>query len=247
MFPYSLALPFAFFARRPEDDPSTRSFERFVKISVIVILGFFTIVAKKYPWYVMPSYPFIACLVARWLTSAGRWSPHVRNFVPLAIVLYGALGIQFDPPIENPFSDRYFSFPRPRLDPSARASFLAGVAAFAFLTACQGVPRIRRIASSVAAVVIVAVGVARSVAPLRFTTYMSPTAILARDLNRRALSGEHISFPILLTGRNWKINEFYFGENFIIARPGLFRKPRLEGLRERPATAPSEDGTPPPP
>ena len=49
-----------------------RTFFILTAVMILVVLVFFCIVAKRFPWYVTPAYPFLSLFLGSWLARRRR-------------------------------------------------------------------------------------------------------------------------------------------------------------------------------
>jgi 4-amino-4-deoxy-L-arabinose transferase-like glycosyltransferase len=202
-FPYSLLLPWAFVSRlRTGVDAQRRTWIVYGLFAACVV-AFFTVVSKRYPWYVIPAYPFLCAFIGAWLADVSK-----RGAVPvwgfagaLAALVWVDVGLD-----RNPF-DR-FSWP---LDQNLRGLRWLGVqpligwAATTGALALMGAAALRRTPDAARrgislafATLLLAYGSVRVLVPLRHTDYLSAAESVRRTIDAAALAGLPIRYPVVV-------------------------------------------------
>lgn len=96
-FPWALVLPFALIGgvrKAIKGDSSTRLF----LVTGALVLGLYSIVPTRRPWYIVPAYPAFAILIAAFLIrfyEARKTSPSWRRMIILGCVLLIAIGASY--------------------------------------------------------------------------------------------------------------------------------------------------------
>jgi 4-amino-4-deoxy-L-arabinose transferase-like glycosyltransferase len=214
-FPWSLVLPFALVAAWR--DPA----RRWLLAWPAALLVFFTLVAKHYPWYAMPAYPFFSIALGLWLAQLGARTSAYALALAAATAALGLLA--FDASMPEPLREVALTIPmeiRARGISAGVAGLAAGACgALVFLSARRG-GRPREIAISALLVALGAAAALRIAQPLRSLDYLGPMDRLKLELARARAEGRPQAFPIRVPPGSPQIARFHFGEDFEIeARP----------------------------
>ncbi len=221
-YPWSVVYPFALLhsLRR---DPGAVAVRRALAFAVAV-LGFFLLVSKHFPWYVMPAYPFLSLAVGVWLADLTR---HTANpfagwgagfaLAALACVQVGALDA-------NPFGERALTYPMeaswrfPGPFSNAALLLLAGGVGLGITAALRHSARDRlRVAAGGAVVALLfAVAAVRNLAPLAFLDHEAPIEGTKQMLDLARREGRPVRHPVRLRRPVIQIARFHFGEDFEI-------------------------------
>jgi 4-amino-4-deoxy-L-arabinose transferase-like glycosyltransferase len=221
LFPWSAALPFALVAALR--DPRVRVW----LLWPAALLGFFALVAKHYPWYVMPAYPFFALALGVWLADLPERAR--AQSLALAAAVIAALLACIDAVPSNPFAEVALMYPMqarvrdPLGVPAAAAALLlallAGGAAFA---AAQRGPRARELVATCLALALVASAAWRVARPLGQLDTHTEMQDLHTALSHARARGESPAFPIPVPPGSIQIARFLFADDYEIealARP----------------------------
>jgi len=220
-FPYVLVFPIAVVAvlRTPRDAESAARW-RLLALNVAAVLFFFLLVAKRFPWYVTPTYAFLCAFAGVWLDrlAGRRASPAVLAALGVAAAL--ALWIQMPGLDYDPFGTT------PRRLPEMGFATWWGVGAWLGLpltaAAFAGgllLWRGRALALGLAALLL-CVGGVRVLAPLRFTEYESRLVTLRARVDLARERGERPSNPLVYEkdpgeGGGLRVR-YYFADDFWI-------------------------------
>ena len=225
-FPHVLVFPIAVVAvlRAPRDAESAARW-RLAALNVAAVLGFFLLVAKRFPWYVMPAYAFLCAFAGAWLDrlAGRRASPAV--LVALGFAAACALWIQMPGLGYDPFE-----MPPHRMPELGFANWW-GVGAWLGLPLTAAVIagglllwRGRAVALGLA-VLLLCVGGARVLAPLRFRNYESRLVALSASVDLARERGEPLHNPLVYEkdpqeGGSLRVR-YYFAEDFwVVPRRG---------------------------
>ncbi|MCH7701624.1 MAG: glycosyltransferase family 39 protein [Planctomycetes bacterium] len=223
-FPYILFVPLALVGVwRHRASRRTTDYLKIIVLTGLVNVLFFCIVARRFPWYVIPSYPFAAILAARFLFRLDRLGRGVVATILLGLAGALALTVTFQPAVENPFARRAMLIaPRPHLGE------VAGMEWWIFLPVLTAVlalvvVAVRRygrrlpvhVLPVICIVLLIGVGGARIGNGLRFTNHFSKTERFALQLKRKREQHRPIEYP-LKPPAHTAINlmKYHFGEDF---------------------------------
>jgi hypothetical protein len=129
------------------------------------------------------------------------------------------------------------------LSPALGIALTALVAGLVLALVARGLPRARRAPTWVQALTagLLLVGALRVLAPLRFTSYVSPAEELYNELERAQARGEPITYPIVVPGwGGWRIRYLFADEYDVRYEPPAGRAPAayvLHGPAPPPGTA----------
>lgn len=241
MFPYCMAAPVALLWRYRTDDPRTSEYQRLLRFFTVGTIGFFVIVGSRFPWYVIPSYPFLACLVSRWLLVGIRAGSAAKAAAAAGVLAAIAATGVWD--LGEPLPARHLDFPPASWNwPTALgAAGALAAATFAAIRMRRGAAWNRNLAWVCLATLVV-LGAVRTAAPLSSLRYESRTAALSRKLSARLAAGETLRFPIVIPACPEKIRTYYFGDTFRWERAGNGLPAHLTGLIAAPSSGPVESG-----
>ncbi|NNE44190.1 MAG: hypothetical protein HKN12_08265, partial [Gemmatimonadetes bacterium] len=234
LFPYVLILPAALVLGVRGAGPERRDFEVLIRCFAGAVLVFFLIVQKKFPWYVMPAYPFFAMVLGTWTVRFLRSGAAYRFWWALLFVpvLIGMLG--FEPRVPDPLARALLTFPRPTLAEGwwrDVAPIVVAVALMQHFLPRVGPAEIRfqRVVVAVALVCLPVLASLRVAASLPVTPVVSANDRLRTELRRRETAGETTSFPMLVKGPH-SVARYYFGDAYDVGRKlGGRRVPHLIG------------------
>jgi hypothetical protein len=221
LVPWSAALPFALIAALR--DPRLRTW--LVWPGALAL--FFVLVAKHYPWYLLPAFPFLAIALGAWLDSlaeARAWH------LALAAVAVVATLACVDASPRNPFAEVALTYP---MQARLRAPFgLPGIATLALVALIAGGAAFSaaRLGARARALAAVAVGLAllggaglRVAAPLRELDTQSDLERFHTALVAARAGGRRIEYPIRVPpGASEQIARFMFADDYemeVRARP----------------------------
>jgi 4-amino-4-deoxy-L-arabinose transferase-like glycosyltransferase len=239
-FPYAFAFPLALASAVSRlSNPDTRQRWLLLLLHPALLVLWFTLVAKRSPYYVMPIYPFLCAFLGDWLSRLPRRSlePAVIFGLALATVLTIWIGAEVAEP--NPFAipagkwslelvQRSLLDLGPWLEMGlASALLVAGL--YALRARCP--QRVTQGLLVGLAAVLIGVGTLRVLRPLPFTRYTSELEEVSRDLAGKRARGEPIDYPVPLTAGKGApfIVRYYFGDEMIIARSTGAAKLDAEG------------------
>ena len=219
-FPWSVVYPFALLhglGRRP----ATAALRRILVFAAVLVL-FFLLVSKHFPWYLMPVYPFLSLSVGLWLADLTRRGAPPASGWGAGFVLAGLASVQiaFD---ANPFSERALTYPmeagwRPDGALSVALLLLAGSA---WLGATAALRRPARSGVRVAvgigvAAALFGVAAVRNLAPLAYLDHEAPIERTRQALDAARREGSAVRLPVLLRRPVIQIARFHFGEDYEI-------------------------------
>jgi 4-amino-4-deoxy-L-arabinose transferase-like glycosyltransferase len=224
-------------------------------LSALVVCGFYALVSKRGPWYLIPVYPLLSVFVGKWLAdllrSAGRdpaqgRGPGGLELAGLACAAAGLLWSRVPTTGYNPFSMTAISIPMetawrgPGAPPAAFAAVATAVLMWVGLAALRrrsGRGALRGAAAVVVAALLAVAG-ARVLVPLAYLGYQSPLALAHRALAYQRATGVPVRFPVDLPPASLLLVRYYFADAYRIgaAAPGPGRAPgsgvfRLVGER----------------
>ena len=190
----------------------------------LAVLGFFVVVGKHHPWYIMPAYPFLSILLAIWLTRQARsiaWSA----IVGLAAVLALAICVRVEVWSYNPFAAAAWLLDglvtwRDIGGVKTWISVVVGMLAIAgILVGLRLMLRkhaSRVIVVGVAAILVAFAGV-RVLVPLKYADYQSEMAQARAEIDAARARGVAITQPVALKERAQPLKlRYYFGDDFEI-------------------------------
>ncbi|MEE2678173.1 MAG: glycosyltransferase family 39 protein, partial [Myxococcota bacterium] len=218
-FPHVLVFPLAVFAvlRAPRDARSAARWRLFA-LNAGALLAFFLVVAKRFPWYVIPVYAFLCAFAGAWLDRLLGHRASRGLCVALGVAAALACWVQMPGLDYDPFATA------PHRLPEMGGAHIGGV------TPWVGVPltaalvaggllawRGRGLATGLAALLLF-LGGARVLAPLRFTDFDSRLVTLRTEVDSARARGESLPRPIVYEkdpgeGGNLRI-QYYFAEDF---------------------------------
>jgi hypothetical protein len=197
---------------------------RVLALYPVVVIGFFTVVAKHFPWYVIPAYPFLCALLGIWLERLRRTAHGHRAVLAAALILALLLSVRVDVRSFNPFAHRAMvSDPRvgwrmpdaisPAVGLPALTLALAGL-----LYGGRALLRTRYPGTLAYGLTGLLVGMAacRTLYPLKHTDYQSEMERLRHDLSAARAAGEIPRYPIPVTEPGVYKVIYYFGDDFRI-------------------------------
>lgn len=194
---------------------------RVIAIQCVTVLGFYCAISKLGPWYVVHAYPFIAALIA-----IGMFDLRQRRGMPLASLAWLALGIAgmlfLSPPLfdYDPFAASAFRIPMPIVPRSlgswstATSIAIVGSALLAIGVAVTHRRQSVREVIVAATWLVVALSVARVVAPLGRLHHVSEVDALRIELAARRATGHDLAFPIDVPPEHPWIVHYTFGHEF---------------------------------
>jgi hypothetical protein len=201
---------------------------RVLALFAAALIAFYVVVAKHLPWYIVPVYPLLSVFAGVWLARLWREAPGRGRLFAACGALALLLWIGLPTPAFNPFRSSAFGRAPERAlhaipGPAFGALAAVAVAAGALVAARLGRARLVGRALVVA---LLAIGLARVLAPLAHLGYVSPTEALFRRVERERLAGRPIEAPIELPERTGCIATYYFGDAFRFERdePGGRRR-----------------------
>jgi 4-amino-4-deoxy-L-arabinose transferase-like glycosyltransferase len=237
-WPHALAWPWALASvlRRELGGPDARRW-LVPTLYAALLIGFFLLVRKRAPWYVLPAYPFLCVFLGSWLASLARGAAGRVELAAAAVLLsaIGWVGVPltgYDP----------FALDAVHMPMSARWRGPGGAAALAGLASCALVAgaalhlgRVQlgaRSGAALAALVAAALylpAALRVSAGLAFLGRQSPLAQLARELEERRAAGVPLAGPVDVPSGNAMLARYYFGDAWSVV-PAL-RADGTPGLR----------------
>jgi len=216
--PWAAAYPFAALA-------ALRAGGRGRRVALLwaaVVICFFCVVSKHFPWYVMPAYPFLSILVGAWLADLldrdARWTGWGLGAVAATLLW---IGIDF---CANPFAERALVIPMQWLPRHCMGwSPATGIAAVAIAWAAlwmlsgERLPDAwrRGIRASFVAALLLYAGL-RAAAPLAHLNHQSSLDRIHRQLYAAMQASRPLDYPIRLGVAPPQIARFLFGEDFEI-------------------------------
>lgn len=224
-FPYILFVPLALVGVwRHRASRRTVDYLKIIVLTGLINVLFFCIVARRFPWYVIPSYPFAAILAARFLFRLDRLGRGAVATILLGLTGALALMVTFEPDVVNPFKRRAMLVaPRPHLE-----SLAAGVEwwiCLLVLTAALAlaVVAVRRYGRrlpvhalpALCILLLVGFGGTRIAHGLLYTTHISKTERFALQLKQKRAQHKPIEYPLKTPphgGAN--LQRYHLGEDF---------------------------------
>ncbi len=224
-FPYSVIYPLAVvtlvrrsaWTEQPAGRPVVYAF-------LMASLGFYLLVAKHHPWYVMPAYPFLSILTATWLARLAQEQMGLTLLTALAFA--GALLICVVVPIAdfNPFAEQAFRISmavawRGFRDLSVPTTLCAATMCLALgLIGLRSMlpARFPTVVAAALAVTLISYAALRVAAPLRFLGYQSEMAKLHDQLEAALQSGQPIDYPVRIPDKGFIAARYYFADDFEI-------------------------------
>jgi 4-amino-4-deoxy-L-arabinose transferase-like glycosyltransferase len=213
LFPWSAALPFALVAALR--DARLRGW----LVWPAALLVFFTLVAKHYPWYVVPTYPFFALCLGVWLADLAERAHPAALALAAAVVAAALACVDAIPP--NPFAEVALMYPmRAHLRDPAGVPAWAAAVALAALACCAAHVAARRSACwkeiAAASLVFALVGAAgwRTARPLAQLDTQSQMQLLHTALSRARARGESPEYPIPVPPGSIQIARFLFADDY---------------------------------
>lgn len=235
-FPWSLVVPLALVhwvrTRGREAGPAA------ILVYPIGLLIFYLLVEQRFPWYVIPIYPFLAIIVATWLRESADRTPSLWVVITVAATLSLALLLRADPADLNPVAQRAMSVDlRLAWRPGAGVAGALGLATLLAVLVWLGRRALGRAAApaivAAVTVVLVSVGGVRIASGLRGLDHRSRIAEIRLEIDRQLLAGEPIDFPIVLPPDGHQAI-YYFGDEFMIrfreGRAGAAAEPAGSGI-----------------
>lgn len=232
-YPYSLVAPVALveiLRRSAGDRPAVRDGWRLLALYVAAIVGFFALIDKRYPWYVIPALPFLCAFVARWLVEIGRREPGGVALGTLALAAGALVAVDVGPFRHNPFDPTFDLLASTgRIAPlvDVRSWLVFGVVAVAVFAAFElsrhrlG-PGFARAVAAGATLLLVGFGALRVVAPLDRVGFVSGAEAVRREIDAARAEGAPPPLPRRVPNARasgW-IARFYFGEEFRLEQDG---------------------------
>lgn len=229
--PWSAAYPFAALATLR---PGAAAGRRTALLWACVVLVFFCLVSKHFPWYLMPAYPFLSVLVGAWLADLSRADATARlgagRLLPglgMGAVAAALLWIRVDLGA-NPFAELALLIPmewssRRVLGVGATAA-IAGIgalwAAFWIARGARLPDGLRRGIGWGFALGLLGYAGLRVTLPLAHLGHPSELDRIHRQLHAARRAGAPLDYPIRLGVQPPQIARFLFGEDFeIVPRP----------------------------
>jgi len=180
---------------------------------------FFVLVAKHYPWYWLPTFPFLAIALGAWLDGlreARAWH------LALAAAAVAATLACVDASPRNPFAEVALTYPmQARLRTAAglpAPAVLALVAAVAGAAACFAArldARARALAAGAVALALLGDAALRVAGPLRELDTQSDLDRFHTALAAARVRGRRIEYPIQVPpGASVQIARFMFAEDY---------------------------------
>jgi len=202
---------------------------RVLALYVAALIVFYATVAKHLPWYIVPVHPLLSVFAGIWLERLWREIPGRATLLAACAVLALALWVGLPAPDFNPFANSAWNRAPERAlralpGPASAALGAAGVAGAALVAARLG--RTRLVGRTLV-VALLALGLARVLAPLAHLGYVSPTEELYHRIERDRLAGRPIETPIPLPERTGCIATYYFGDAFRFERAEVGGRRRL--------------------
>ncbi len=235
LFPWSIALLPAALAigiARKEDDERTGW--RLALFLAVAVWLFFLVVSKRMPWYVMPSYPFVAAAVGVWLS---RCTEGRRLDVVLAAAVLGVVLCLRVPATDvRPLIERAARFPAELSWASGGALLLGGIAVAAGGLHLAIRSRLPRLVPTAVLLVLLCLAAVRVGRPLGSLEHESELARLAAQLEEDRSAGRPIRYPVAIPeSEGWLRVQFHFGRRFLAVKRGNAillqgEKPGRDGL-----------------
>jgi hypothetical protein len=227
-YPAVLVAPLAIFAllRGVPRDAAAVPWRLFAA-NLVVLIVFFLLVSKHFPWYVMPAYPFLSILVGGWLADLLRSdSPRAGLGIGAVLTTLLWIGIDFG---ANPFAERALVVPMQwtsrewlGLSPAVAIAAVGGAWALLWMLSGARIPGAWRRGIGIAcAAVCVAYAGLRAVAPLAHLDHQSPLDRIHARVYADLAAGRPLDCPIRLGPAPPQIARFLFAADFeIVPRAG---------------------------
>ena len=188
------------------------------------VLLFFLLVAKSYPWYVIPAYPFLCVLAGCWLSRFVGARSRVGFLIGAAII--AGLCAATWPQRVNPFEDTAMKLDTTvhwrswfGLSPTVTAALAVASGLCVLVISNRVSQRSRRALGAWAlTLALLMIGGYRVLDALRATSFVSPTEQVYLDLQLRRAAGEPIEFPVDLPQLGNTRVRYFFGDDYEIVR-----------------------------
>lgn len=228
-FPYTLFAPLALIGVwRHRASRRTTDFLKIITLAALIVIGFFCAVTRRMPWYVVPSYPFLAILVARFLFRLDRLGRGAIVTGLFAVAGALTLAVGFFPPVTNPFIRRAASImPKQLLLREIGGLTWPVYLPILALMICVAAVVLRRLSHrlpvrawpALCILLIVGCGGWRIANGLSFTDYVSPTEEFANEFAARVARGESVEFPFEIPTQrgHWAgvmIYRYFYGDKY---------------------------------
>ena len=230
-FPWSLAMVPAFgaalFKRHADDDE--RILWRTLTFFALGVWVFFAFVSKRFPWYILPTFPFLAACAGAWIVRLGDARRGRRLSAVLAAAGVGAMLLWRSVPIDGfrPLTSRAPLVPMivgwrrvPGLD-----RVLGVVLAFVLLAVVLlwlrhvGKERFGVWLASALVVALLPLAALRIAVPLGSLEHTSPLEEFFGRVEERRIAGRPMHFPIYITVPHHDLTtRFYFGRHYVVRR-----------------------------
>ncbi|MCH7720811.1 MAG: glycosyltransferase family 39 protein [Planctomycetes bacterium] len=241
-FPYILFVPLALVGVwRHRASRRTIDYLKIIVLTGLVNVLFFCIVARRFPWYVIPSYPFAAILAARFLFRLDRLGRGVVATILLGLAGALALTVSFQPDVVNPFKKRAMLIaPRVYLEGLAGVEWWICLPVLTVVLALV-VVALRRygrrlpvhLLPVICIVLLVGFGGARIGNALAYTDHISETERFALQLKRKRAHNKPIEYPLEPPAHGGaNLARYHLGEDFKLiegVRKVILQRPLKRG------------------
>jgi hypothetical protein len=223
--PYALLHPFAmvgvFLAHR---EPRDRARWGVLALFTAAHLFFYVMVAKHYPWYLIPVYPLLCAFLGVWLRDLWRRDSGLFAIAAGGVAGAGALWLVVAMERYNPFARSAYVIPMrvtwrdwPGMEPWAGALLSALLLAAALLALRRLLDaRFPRIFASVLITALIGFAALRVALPLRYLDHQSKLARFQAQLIAELAAGSQLEYPVDVPERSLRLIRFYFADDFDI-------------------------------
>lgn len=227
-FPCSILYPLALVGLRLTAPADERRKLRLLAFFAVTVLAFFVVVAKFFPWYVNPAYPFFCALTAIFLVRLPRL-PRVWTVLAVALSATALAWVRLAR--YEPLSERSLRLP-PRLvgwyewaglSPAVGVPLTFAMVCLLLVFALRSRPGrgLLPLGSALIAVLVTA-GTYRVLGALADTDYVSELETVRREIEDKRARGEPLDLPIDIHEPGRVRVRYAFGDDFRIV---LVRKP----------------------
>jgi 4-amino-4-deoxy-L-arabinose transferase-like glycosyltransferase len=224
-FPMAAAYPFAIIGMlASKENPPQRRALRLLLLYAATVVTYFVIVAQRYPWYIIPMYPFLSVVLAIWLERLRRATPNTSVVLAASVVLALLLWLHVEIRSFNPFAVVAREIQggtswRELLPAPLWLGFPISVLVLAgLLHSAMLLWRARSARAIAYSLVVILIGLAgvRTLYPLEYTEHQGELARLRVKINEAEAAGEALDYPIPVPEFAPLKVRYYFGDDFDI-------------------------------
>ena len=256
-FPWVLVYPVALVGvlAKPVSEVDGRCW-RLIALYAAAVFAFYVGVAKHFPWYIGPMYPFLSAFAAVWLVRLRNGNPRVFAILAVALILAFFVWVRVGVVSVNPFDGSALNRPvdygwreLAGVDPLIGVPLSVVAIAMGLFAARRSLGRqfVKRTATGLALVLGLTATV-RVLYPLKFTNHVSELELVSRELHAAKAAGQPIPYPVLLYDAGKPQVRFLFHYDFtIVHRPARERgpgEPKFVLLPKEPMSAPANTAPP---